>query len=120
MIVSQEAPCVSDNFTVLAAEGRSETEVRPPVRPPRRVRKKLKNLSLDGDKSLHEDSHQNDILFRTDSTVKLNKDNNCLKGTIQTLSSINHYITLFIREYFGAYPDYSRAEVSVEAAVGLL
>ena len=95
MIVSQEAPCVSDNFTVLAAEGRSETEVRPPVRPPRRVRKKLKNLSLDGDKSLHEDSHQNDILFRTDSTVKLNKDNNCLKGTIQTFvkyKSLHYFI----------------------------
>ena len=80
--VSQEAPCVLDNFSVLEEEDGSEAEAGPaPVRPPRRARKKLKPLSLDGDTSPHEDSHQNDILFRTDSSVKLNRDNQCLKGT---------------------------------------
>ena len=79
MFDSQESPCVLDNFSVLEEEGRSVAEAAP-VRPPRRARKKLKHLSLDGDHSLHEDSHQNDILFRTDSSVKLNRDNQCLKG----------------------------------------
>ena len=83
LFVSQEAPCVLDNFSVLEEEDRSEAEAgTAPVRPPRRARKKLKHLSLDGDTSLHEDSHQNDILFRTDSSVKLNRDNQCLKGTV--------------------------------------
>ena len=82
ILVSQEAPCVLENFSVLEVEDRSEAEAESaPVRPPRRARKKLKHLSLDGDTSLHEDSHQNDILFRTDSSVKLNRDNQCLKGT---------------------------------------
>ena len=71
-----------ENFSVLEEEDRSEAEAESaPVRPPRRARKKLKHLSLDGNTSLHEDSHQNDILFRTDSSVKLNRDNQCLKGT---------------------------------------
>ena len=56
----------------------------PPPRPKRRNRTKLKNLSLENtnQQSFQEDSHQNDILFRTDSAIKLNKDNNGLKGTI--------------------------------------
>ena len=81
--VSQESPCVLDNFLVLEGEDRSEAEAvtEAPVRPPRRARRKLKHLSLDGDTSLHEDSHQNDILFRTESSGKLNRDTQCLKGT---------------------------------------
>jgi len=59
----------------------------PPVPPPRPKRKnKLKKLSLDGCNSIEEDSHQNDILFRTDSSTKLNKDNGCLKGYISVLT----------------------------------
>ena len=118
MFDPQEAPCVLDNFSVLEEEERSEAEAAP-VRPPRRARKKLKHLSLDGDNSLHEDSHQNDILFRTDSSVKLNRDNQCLKGTVfqhpwlQSSSCVD-------REYLGANFDYSGAEGPVEAAMGLL
>ena len=57
----------------------------PPPRPKRK--NKLKKLSLDGCNSIEEDSHQNDILFRTDSSTKLNKDNGCLKGLFEILTS---------------------------------
>ena len=117
---SQEAPCVLDNFSVLEEEDRSEAEAgTAPVRPPRRARKKLKPLSLDGDTSLHEDSHQNDILFRTDSSVKLNRDNQCLKG-IASQPRCSNPIGLFVREYFGSNSNNSGVEVPVETAVGLL
>ena len=50
---------------------------------------KIKNLSLDSNETLREESHQNDILFRTDSATRLNKDTSCLKGLlkIKTISA---------------------------------
>ena len=104
---------------MLEEEGRSVAEAAP-VRPPRRARKKLKHLSLVGDHSLHEDSHQNDILFRTDSSVKLNRDNQCLKGIACQHRSSCQSSSFVNREYFGANSDYSGAEVPVETAMGLL
>ena len=64
-------------------------EGSPPIPPPRPKRKnkiKIKNLSLDSNETLREESHQNDILFRTDSATRLNRDTSCLKGLIKTLT----------------------------------
>ena len=59
----------------------SETEP-PPLRPPRSKKaRKLEKLRLENNNHFSEDSHQNDILFRTDSSVKLNKiQSDSLKG----------------------------------------
>ena len=67
-------------------------EGSPPIPPPRPKRKnkiKIKNLSLDSNETLREESHQNDILFRTDSATRLNKDISCLKGSLKMLNFDN-------------------------------
>ena len=71
-------------------EGDSGSPPVPPPRPRRRNKMKIKNLSLDSNDTLQEESHQNDILFRTDSSVRLNKDMNCLKGLL-IREAINQY-----------------------------
>ena len=70
---------------VSLVEGSVDEVVRecPPIPPPRPRRKnkmKIKNLSLDSNETLQEESHQNDILFRTDSSTRLNKDISSLRG----------------------------------------
>jgi len=58
---------------------------KPPPRPKRKSRMKIKNLSLEENRSSQDLSHQNDILFRTDSTLLLRKEKNFLKGNISIL-----------------------------------
>ena len=53
---------------------------KPPPRPKRKSRMKIKNLSLEEKGSAQKYSHKNDILFRTDSKLKLRSENNLLKG----------------------------------------
>ena len=94
----------------------------PPPRPKRRNRTKLKNLSLERNNSLQEDSHQNDILFQTESPTKL-KDS-CLKGDEGHFPKVciftNHKIKCLFRKYFRSDGDHGGTKVSVEAAVGSL
>ena len=63
---------------------------KPPPRPKRKNRMRVKNLSLEErvSASAQDYAHQNDILFRTDSSLQLRKENNFLKGWSNTLSSI--------------------------------
>ena len=85
-----------DASYILEENSSEDSPPVPPPRPKRRNRTKLKKLSLENtnQQSFQEDSHQNDILFRTDSTIKLNKDNNGLKGinspnqSLQTLQNL--------------------------------
>merc|ERR1712059_113138 len=59
---------------------------QPPPRPKKKNRMKVKNLSLNEENfALSENFHQNDFLFRTDSTLQLRKENNFLKGNINVL-----------------------------------
>jgi len=58
---------------------------KPPPRPKRKSRMKIKNLSLEENRSSQDLCHQNDILFRTDSTLLLRKEKNFLKGNISVL-----------------------------------
>jgi len=58
---------------------------KPPPRPKRKSRMKIKNLSLDEKRSAQDLPHQNDILFRTNSTLQLRKEKNFLKGNISVL-----------------------------------
>ena len=81
--------CVSNNFMVLEENDSENSPPIPPPRPKRRNRTKLKNLSLERNNSLQEDSHQNDILFQTESPTKL-KDS-CLKGDKGHFPKINIY-----------------------------
>ena len=63
---------------------------KPPPRPKRKSRMKIKNLSLDEKRSAQDLSHQNDILFRTNSTLQLRKEKNFLKGKIAPVVQLHN------------------------------
>ena len=74
----------SSTESVMNSESESDKAPLPPPRPKKksRDRAKLQNLKLeDTSYSLDfDDSHQNDILFRTDSCLQLRKTDSFLKG----------------------------------------
>ena len=78
------------------SEDVSTSETDPPLRPPRSKKiKKLEKLRLENNNHFSEDSHQNDILFRTDSSVKLNKiQSDSLKGG-RNLKCYKYFIRQF-------------------------
>jgi len=86
LIEISESSSITQGDNSLELDLNHESPPKPPPRPKRKNRMKVKNLQLHGQtNSLDENSHQNDIFFRTDSASELRKETT-LKGHINILA----------------------------------